>query len=347
MLALLPLASRLGPIQMVASQGAVTTAAVLFCLFLARPLGITAPSKVAHPPKLAPILGEVWLFTLIQLAGVVGMNAAGWWLTSLVARADVSMIQMGFYAIANQLRNIVGLAPSLLSQSSLAAMAESSSDHDQTPDEVMAVCAFVSTFISFALAGVGMLLAPWILGLLYGRSYTMAAAATVLSLATAVIQMGNGPAAGRLTIVSIKSSGIINTVWALVVAAAATLLLLNGGSAATAAAIIFGAHVLSASLVLLVLRTKSKVPSGMSSLFLTSTGGSILLSALTICLGEMPSLANGLALAALVTFGAGLTGLFLIGRKHRWIPSRAALDRLFHRSLDSLRVRLHLERPRA
>ena len=226
-------------------------------------------------------------------------------------------------------------------------MAETNNDRDQTPDEVMAVCAFVSTIISFTFAGAGMLIAPWILGLLYGRSYTLAAAATVLSLATAVVQMGNGPAAARLTIVSIKSTGVINTVWAISVAAAATLLLLNGGSAATAAAIIFGAHILSASLVLLVLRTKSKVPSGMLSLFLVSTGASILLSALTICVGQMPLIAPGLVLGALATFVIALTSLFFVGRKYRWVPSKAALNRLLQSGLRSLRTRLRPEGARA
>ena len=225
-------------------------------------------------------------------------------------------------------------------------MAANDTDQDQTPDQVLAVCAFFSTMISFALAGAGMLLTPWILRLIYGRSYTLASAATVLSLATAVVQMGNGPAAARLTIVSIKSTGVINTVWAISVAAAATLLLLHGGTAATAAAIIFGAHVLSAALVLLVLRRKSAVPSGMLSLFLVSTGASILLSVLTVSVGQMPSNALRLALAGLATFAFAAAGLFSIGRKRGWVPSRAALDRMLQSGFGSFRARFRPETAR-
>jgi len=325
MISLLPAMSHLGPIPMVCSQGLLTTAAVLLCLLLYRPLGLASPLRTSVEAPIGPMLREVWSFTLIQLAGLVGMNAAGWWLTSLVARSDTSMIQMGFYAIANQLRNMVALAPGLLSQSSLAVMADCEGNSEKAPDRVMAVCSFVAVLVSLSLAGIGIVLAPWALTFLYGKAYSAASAATVLSLATAVVHMGNVPAAGRLTIVSIKQSGYINTAWAVLVAVSATFFLFHPGNAGIGAAIILAAHVLSASLVLLALRQKSIAPPGVSFTFFTGVGTSIAMAALAIARNEMPTLALPLNLALLLAFGGGLALICSVGRRHHWFPSRAVL----------------------
>ncbi len=340
MIFLLPIASRSGAIPMVAAQGGVTAAAVLICLSLAGPLGFRTPVRVTDPAPLRPMLGEVWLFTLIQLAGLVGMNAAGWWLTSLVARADTSLIQMGFYAVANQLRNMVGLLPGLLSQSSLAVMAETEEAVEQTPNRVLGLCSYVSTFASFALAGFGILIAPLALHWIYGRSFEAAAAATVLSLATAVVHMGNAPAAARLTIVSIKCTGIINTVWAIVVAVLATVFLFNGGSAATGAAVILAAHVLSSALVLAVLRIKSNVPRGVVGLYLASTAGALALSALALTGQRI--LGSGSSLASCLLFLVCLATLGWLGRQYRWIPSKESISQML-RSLKRRSIRPRTE----
>jgi O-antigen/teichoic acid export membrane protein len=325
MISLLPVTARLGPVAMVCSQGLLTTAAVLLCILLYRPLGLASPVRVRTTVPVGPMLREIWSFTLIQLAGLVGMNAAGWWLTSLVARSDTSMIQMGFYAIANQLRNMVALVPGLLSQSSLAVMADCEGDSNKTPDRVMAVCSFVAVLASLLLAGIGIILAPWALKVLYGKTYSAASAATVLSLATAVVHMGNAPAAGRLTIVSIQQSGFINTAWAILVALSATFFLFHPGNAGVGAAIILGAHVLSAALVLLALKRKSIAPPGLSLTFLVGIGTSILMAALAIVRDQTPSAFLPLSLSLLIAFFAGLSLISWMGHRHRWLPSKAVL----------------------
>ncbi len=325
MISLLPVMAHLGPIAMVCSQGLLTTAAVLLCLSLYRPLGLASPVRAAAPVAIGPMLREVWSFTLIQLAGLVGMNAAGWWLTSLVARSDTSMVQMGFYAIANQLRNMAALAPGLLSQSSLAVMADCEGDAQKTPDRVMAVCSFIAVLASLALAGIGILLAPWALAALYGKTYSGATAATVLSLATAVVHMGNAPAAGRLTIVSIRQSGFINTIWAILVAGSATVFLFWPGNASIGAAIILGAHVASALLVLWALKRQSITSPGMSLTFLVGIGTSIAMAALAIARDHSPDRALLLTSTSGFVFLAGLALICWLGRRYRWLPSRSFL----------------------
>jgi O-antigen/teichoic acid export membrane protein len=346
MISLLPVMAHLGPIAMVCSQGLLTTAAVLLCLSLYRPLGLVSPARVETKIAVGPMLREVWSFTLIQLAGLVGMNAAGWWLTSLVARSDPSMVQMGFYAIANQLRNMAALAPGLLSQSSLAVMADCEGDAQKSPDRVMAVCSFIAVLASLVLAGVGILLAPWALAALYGKTYSAASAATVLSLATAVVHMGSAPGAGRLTIVSIRQSGLINTIWALLVAGSATVFWFRPGSASLGAAIILGAHVVSALLVLLALKRKSIAPPGVSLTFLIGIGTSIVMAALAMARDQMPGMALFLSLASALMLMAGLSLICWIGHRHRWLPGRSVVMAQLGARLPFLK-RFHPERAHA
>lgn len=186
MVALVPLAAvHHSPVRMIVSQGIITTAALAVCLLLARPLGLlqnrasaanthapgTPTASAAQTTSIAPMLREVWSFGMVQLAGLVGMNLAGWWLTTLVARADTTLVQMSFFAIANQMRTIVGLGPSLLTESSYAIMAtlngeqartpDPSQTTYQTPDHVMAFCTYLSTTSALLLSSLGILLVPW------------------------------------------------------------------------------------------------------------------------------------------------------------------------------------------
>lgn len=142
----------------------------------------------------------MWLFGLVQLAGLVGINAAGWWLTTVIARSDTSLVQIGFLSISHQLRNMAGLFPGLLTESQSRGNARGESNQEKTPDQVMAVCTLVTTLVCLLIAGLGITIVPWALTLFYGKAYA-AAAATAMALATAVIHMDNSPAAARLSIV--------------------------------------------------------------------------------------------------------------------------------------------------
>ena len=144
----------------------------------------------------------------MQIAGLIGVNVAGWWLTSLVAKSDPSMIQMSFFAVAHQLRNMVALVPSLLIEGSFAEMTDRKGQWEKTPDNVMAVCTYAATFVSLLIAGAGIILSPWLLTLVYGKTYGGAVAATSLALATAVVHMGSGAASSRLSMYSTRMSAV-------------------------------------------------------------------------------------------------------------------------------------------
>ena len=321
MIALLPLASRRGPIEMIGSQGAVTLGAVALCALLFRPLGLAALPSHGGGESLGAMLREVWSFGLVQLAGLVGMNAAGWWLTTLVARSDKSLVQMGFLAISHQLRNIVGLFPGLLTESSLAVMAQGEGKAEKTPDQVMAVCTLAATFISLLVAGLGIAIVPWGLRLLYGSTYASAAAATVIALATAVIHMGSSPASARLSIVSIRMTGIINTVWAVFVAASASLFFFVDGSAWKGAFIYLAAHLISGALVFFYLGRRHCLPHGMTGIYVLGAASSMTLAALAFLRSARPELTGWLTLLMILLCGLTLVALAISGRRHGWVPS--------------------------
>ncbi len=331
MVSLVPFAASMhSPVRMIVSQGAITTTAVIACLLLARPLGLFAPRSSAPALPLGPVLREVWSFGFVQLAGLVGANLAGWWLTTLVARADTSLVQMSFFAVASQLRNIVGLAPGLLTEGSYAIMADPHGEETKTPHYVMALCTYAATFVSLLLASFGIILMPWGLSLIWGHSYAAGAVTAAIGLAIAVMHMGNAPAAARLSIVSIRITGILNTVWAIVVAIAASGFLLHGGTAATGMLIYLFAHILAAGLVLLTLTRKDTVPAGMTSVFLLSASTTGALVALAYLRASRPALTTPATLGMLALATISLSALFLIGKRHGWLPAPAAIRRALH-----------------
>ncbi len=332
MLTVLPVASRFGPTAMLCGQSALVTGAVIVCLLLYRPLQLSSPTPLVQRVPVAPILKRVWSFSAMQIAGLVGVNIAGWWLTSLVAKSDKSMIQMSFFAVAHQLRNMVALVPSLLIEGSFAEMTggpgkDKKEKLENTPDNVMAVCTFASILVSLCVAGAGIIVSPWLLALVYGKTYAGAAAATSLALATAVIHMGSGSASSRLSILSIKTYGVVNTAWAIFVAIAATVFLFSGGNAARGAAVYLAAHLFSAVLYIGVLKKQSHVPKGMIPVVTLGVVSIIAMAALSVVREGWPQLTwLATLLMLLVWIGSFLT-LLQLGRKLNWLPSPAMLLR--------------------
>jgi hypothetical protein len=330
-----------GPVAMICSQSAAALGAVVVCMLCYRPLGLASPVHIERREPIKPMLKQVWSFGFVQLAGLVGMNAAGWWLTSLVAKSDGSMMQMGFFAVAHQLRNMVALGPSLLAQASLAEMADRGNKAQKTPRNVMATCTFISTLVSLALAGVGIIAVPWGLTIMYGKTYSGAELATAIALATAVAHMGSSPFAARLWIVSLRSSGLINTAWAVLVAVAATATLLHGGSAAKGAGVYLAAHVFSAGLQIGCLKKRGSMPRGVISVFSLGTTCAIALAALAFMRVTDPARAASISFLMMGVLLSALIAMYFIGKRYNWIPSKHAIRELVAhmRIADRLRGR--------
>jgi hypothetical protein len=262
----------------------------------------------------------------MQIAGIVSMNIAGWWLTTLIAKGDTTMVQMGFFAVALQLRNLVALVPSLLIEGSFAEMTEADGGRPKSPDQVTAICTYVATVVSVALAGFGIIAVRWGIPLIYGKSYASAYAAASIALATAVIHMGSGAASSRVSILSIRTSVFVNTAWALFVGAAASVFLLREADAVRGAAVYLAAHVLSATLFFGFLKKRGNAPDGMIPAFLI---GAVCILALAVC-SLLGSTAGRFTIPALMLFiwAAGLAMLVQVGKRRRWLPSRSHIMRL-------------------
>ncbi len=329
MITLLPLmAHRHNPQAMVVTQGSIAIVAVLACVLLGRRLGVRTPGEGVGALPLAPMLREVWSFGAIQLVSLIGSNVSGWWLTTVVARNDTTLVQISFLTIASQLRNLVGLGPSLLTEGSYAVMADPRHEQSQTPQRVMALCTYASLGVSVLLGLLGMIVIPWGLTLLYGKAYAGAGTTIALALATAVAHMGTAPAAARLTIVSLRATAVINTVWAVFVAAAATVLLLRGGAAWQAMGVYFLAHLVSSVLVLLTLRQKDTLPTGLLTLFALCMVAVVGASGLALWRSAEPSHTGVATLAMLGVLILSSLGLFGLGKRHDWLPRREVFVRL-------------------
>lgn len=320
------------PTAMVISQGAVTLTAVALCCALAARLHLLPPADAISKVQFLPLLKEVWSYGLIQLSGLVSANVAGWWVTALIARADPSLVQISFFAIASQLRNLIGLIPSLLTEGSFAVMASSEKDSQHVPRRVMALCTYASTTVSFVVAALAVIVAPLVLQIVYGRAYVMAALAVSTGVAVAVVQMGNAPPSARLSVVSIRSTAVLNTVWALFTAAVGTLIMLRGGSAASAMAVFLAAHIVIAIMVLVVLYRNDSLPAGMIPLFIVSSTSIVLMVALATyravhAANQMPATALMCALTV-----ASVAWLYWLGKRHAWLPSREMIGGLLQRA---------------
>jgi O-antigen/teichoic acid export membrane protein len=326
MVVLLPITAALKiPAHMVAAHGVVTLSAVILCLVLAKPLGLLARGGTS-PIPFGAMLREVWGFGVIQLSGLLSANLAGWWITALVARGDTTLVQMGFFAIASQLRNLTGIVPALLTEGSYAVMATPDEHNSRVPQRVMALCTFASTAVAFVLASLGIIIVPWALRTMYGPRYAAAGVAAAIGMSVAVLQMGNAPPSARVSVVSIRSVAAINTLWAVMTAFGGTLLMSHWGGAAGAMLVFFVAHIVAALLTFAVLTRKDYLPAGLVPLFVLSTCGVAALSVLAVVREHTARHALSItavmvALALLCSFG-----LYGMARKYAWLSALAKLQ---------------------
>lgn len=280
LLILMPLAARVGAERMVASQSVALMAAVLLCAGCARWLGF-APTARPATPSAGPSILTVARFNVVQFAGVIGLNAAGWLVASMVSRADPTLAQMGYYAVANQLRNIVAMAPGLIPQSSFGLLTDRGSGEYGGPGRVLALTTWTACALALGIGGAAITLMPYLLRLLYGTTFAKAEHAGALAIATAVLHMTTAPAAARLTIVSLRATTIINAAWAAIVigfglAMAAEL------DASRAAALFLAAHLFSAVAVFFCLRKAGAMPPGVQACTAIGIAASMAFAALAL-----------------------------------------------------------------
>jgi O-antigen/teichoic acid export membrane protein len=321
----LPLAARVDATRMLAWQAAVSGFAILACLaFTYRSTGSPA-APVVSEPSLIPSPGAIWRFGMVQFAGVIGLNAAGWWVAALVARADTTLTQAGLLAVASQLRNLTSLAPNLLTQSSYSLLGDDGEGPSGRGASALIYCTFVAALLSLAIGGTLAAAAGWFLPLVLGPSYQGATLAVSLAMATAIVHMASAPASARLTMVSLRQTGFINAAWTVLTIGAATWLVPRWG-AAGAMGLYFGVHCIAACLVFGALRRLNAMPAGVAGVLFCALAVATALAGLAIvrAQGAVPLL----SLVMLAVTLAATVGLAMHGLAAGLLPRRVGVDNI-------------------
>lgn len=257
----IPSMAHFGATHMVAGQaGAVLLATLVSAALIFRRQRIKSKPTGEKARKVS--LAAVWRFGLVQLGGVVGLNAAGWWTATLVARGDASLLQIAFYTIATQWRNLCGLLPNMVQQGNFAFFTDHGSAHFGGATRVVGVSAIFASALAILCSGFVIVPIPFVLRHFYGQSYSAAELPAAFAVATVIVHLGISPAASRLTVISLRWTAVINAIWSIVVIAAGTALIPSGGATA-ATATLFAAHVLSVVLVLFALWRLNDLPEGL------------------------------------------------------------------------------------
>jgi O-antigen/teichoic acid export membrane protein len=251
MVVVLPLAAHRGASAMVAGQCCIAISAIAICVVAARKLRF-APASFRAAAGQGPRSLAIVRFGLVQLAGMIGLNAAGWWVASLVARSDATLAQAAWYAAAMQLRNMCAMPAGLIAQTAYAQLTENGGSRFGGPGRVTVLSTVVATIVSLLIAGPAAALMPWFMPHLYGHDFAGAQTAATLAVAVGLIHMSAAPAAARLTVVSLPVTGVINGMWSILLIGLGSWLI-SGGGASQAAACFLWAHLFSACAVLIAL----------------------------------------------------------------------------------------------
>lgn len=321
LIVVLPLAARINPGAMVVGQGCVALVAVLTLVVFSRRLGI-APTQ-ARTGKAGPKLRPVFTFGVVQFSAVAGISIASWWIASLVARSDPSLRQMGLYAVANQFRGLAAIAPGLFVQVGYSLLTEESGETYGGPRRVMLANTFLTTSLTAIVAGMGMTLLPWILFAAYGRSYMSAEVPVLFLLATAMIHMGGMPAAQRLSIISLRTTGIINAVWAVLIVLLGILLVPKGGAVGAAVAFLV-AHISTHSMVILRLLRARELSAGYLWMSFATLVGALALACVGYLRAFTPAHGAVLTFSMLTLWALFLVLLAYIGARTGCIPRSLA-----------------------
>ena len=319
----LPLAARVGATRMLACQAAVSGIAMVVCLAFNSRTPAGAASVPANEPALLPSPGAIWRFGMLQFAGVIGLNAAGWWVAALVARADTTLTQAGWLAVASQMRNLTGLGPNLVTQSSYSLLADDDEGGGGRSASVLIYCTFVTALLSLAIGGTMVACAGWFLPLVLGPSFRGATLAVSLGVATAVVHMTSAPASARLTIVSLRQSGLINAAWTVMTIVAATWMVPRWGASA-AMGVYLCVHCICAGLVFGALRRANAMPAGVAGVLFSTLAVAVVLAGLAIVRsqGAEPLLSS----VILGVTAAGTGALAIHGFTSGLLPRRLGVD---------------------
>jgi hypothetical protein len=197
----------------------------------------------------------------------------------------------------------------LISQTGYSLLTEEGGQDYGGPRRVTVVCTLSATVVALLVCGFAAAAAPWIVSTMYGKGFAAAEMAATVAIATALLHMSAAPAAARLTVVSLKATGIINGIWTAVVIGLGSFIIPSGGAAEGTLAF-FAAHLLSAVLVAGVLLRMGAAPRSLGLVSAPGAAGAVLLTVLGWARWHDPAhkltLSVAILLSALVLVAASL-----------------------------------------
>jgi O-antigen/teichoic acid export membrane protein len=261
MVLVLGVAARAGaPAMLVAHAfafGCGVLVAVVTAWRLIKPLPITASS-------VSPNTTELILFGASQALATVAIAVASWWVTVQITRHDISLHQMGYYMVGNQLKAIAAAGPNLIAQMMFPMLTRLQGAQDRQGRMIAG-----STTLCVGggvLVGGGILVFLPLIVSVFGATYSAAISISVFMIAMSVLQVGGVPTAQYLATIDLRAITIINVVWAASLAALATLLVPRYGLAGAGIAWVI-AQIVSQLLVLVTLRMRRQLPRTVTSIW--------------------------------------------------------------------------------
>ncbi len=322
LLFVLPVTARISPGAMVVAQGSVAFLTVIICISFFGKLGLSPVSSDSAMSS-GPGLRSVLAFGIVQFGAVVGINIASWWIASLVARSDGSLAQMGFYAVGNQFRGLASIAPGFFTLVGYSLLTNESGRSYGGAKYVMLANTFVTASLTIIVGGFAAVVAPWALSVAYGRSYTGGEVVVVVLLATAIIHMSGTPAAHRLSIVSLRATGVINAIWAILIIVIGLVLVPAVGARGAAGAFLV-AHSLANAMVLARLWSLKELPKKCLAVIVVAMVGALSLAVLGYLRASIPSMASSFSVSMLAVLISVIAVLLYLGITFELIPARFA-----------------------
>jgi len=226
---------------------------------------------------------------------------------------------MGFYAIANQFRGIAAIAPGFLAQVVYSSQTDESGAPYGGATRVLLSSTIVTTLLVTMVAGSAIVVLPWAMPALYGRSFVAAEIATLLLLATAIIHMSGQAGAQRLSIIKLRATGIINGLWAVLLIVFGFVLIPAAGAAGAAAAFL-AAHAISNLLANFSLRRYEVLPPGYLTTILLTIVSALLLASLGYARALKPEHLVSLTLWILAIWVAEMLVVAVVGLRNGCLP---------------------------
>jgi O-antigen/teichoic acid export membrane protein len=271
----IPLNARFGAVSLTLSSGAcLVTATFLGGLYLIR--GVSFADRRRPIGVLKPALQEIIEFSAVQVASGAAINLAGYYSFVLLSRCDSTLAEMGFYAVASQLGNLIRILPGIGTQALFPFLVP----RDQTPVDAESVLwsnTALNGATTLVLGGFIVFGSAWLIPFVYGQRYAGAVPVAAVSVGSAVLHMFCSPAALRLSVVSVRVNGAINLAWAVVLIALSSLLVPRYEARGLALAY-WVSYLFSAIALVVALRLSGALPRGFLRLTLPCLLGAATIS---------------------------------------------------------------------